>query len=79
MAEDQIAVRRAKHDQLRTEGLNPYPDRFERSHALEAAAGLPEGDAVVTVAGRVVSKRQISKKLVQQFQRDAKRQARQKK
>ena len=64
MAEDQIAARRAKRDQLRTEGLNPYPDRFERSHALEAAAGLPEGDAVVTVAGRVVSKRQISKKLI---------------
>ena len=64
MAEDQIAARRAKRDLLRAEGVNPYPDRFERSHALVAARLLPEGTSDVAVAGRVMLKRQISKKMI---------------
>jgi lysyl-tRNA synthetase, class II len=64
MAEDQIAARRAKRDQLREEGLNPYPDRFVRTHSLVAARELAEGTEGVAVCGRVVSKRQISKKLI---------------
>lgn len=64
MAEDQIAARRTKRDLLREEGINPYPDRFARTHSLAQARELAEGTQGVRVAGRVVGKRQISKKLV---------------
>lgn len=64
MAEDQIEARRTKRDLLRAAGRNPYPDRWERTHSLAEAKALPDGDAVVSVAGRVMAKREISKKLV---------------
>ncbi len=64
MAEDQIAARRNKRDLLREEGKNPYPDRWERTHGLADARELPEETAGVSVAGRVVLKRQISKKMI---------------
>ena len=64
MAEDQIAARRAKRDFLREEGVNPYPDRWERTHSLAAARELAEGTESVSVAGRVMLKRQISKKMI---------------
>jgi lysyl-tRNA synthetase class 2 len=64
MAEDQIAARRAKRDFLREEGINPYPDRWERTHSLAEAKALPEGTENVSVAGRVMLKRQISKKMI---------------
>ncbi len=64
MADDQIAARRQKRDLLREQGQNPYPDRWERTHALDAARVLPEGTQGVRVAGRVMLRRQVSKKLV---------------
>ena len=64
MADDQIEARRAKRDFLREEGLSPYPDRWARTHSLAAARDLDEGVADVRVAGRVVLRRQISKKLI---------------
>ena len=64
MAEDQIAARRTKRDTLREEGTNPYPDRWERTHALDAARALPEGTDGLAVAGRVMLRRQVSKKMI---------------
>ncbi len=64
MADDQTAARRAKRDLLRDAGRNPYPDRWERTHALDAARALPDGTDRVSVAGRVMLLRAISKKLI---------------
>ena len=64
MAEDQIAARRAKRDFLREEGINPYPDRWERTHSLVTARELAEGTENVSIAGRVMLKRQVSKKMI---------------
>ncbi len=64
MPEDQIAARRAKRDLLREEGRNPYTDRWERTHSLAEARELAEDTPDVSVAGRVVLKRQIGKKLI---------------
>lgn len=62
------AIRQAKVDALRTAGVDPYPDRFERSdtaadlHArfAELAPG-EETDDAVSVAGRVMLSRQMGK------------------
>ena len=64
MAEDQVAARRAKRDFLREEGINPYPDSWKRTHSLTAARELAEGTESVAVAGRVMLKRQVSKKMI---------------
>lgn len=47
--------------ELRGLGVNPYPDRFERSHSLNEAAQLDEGAAGVRVAGRVIAIRKMGK------------------
>lgn len=64
MAEDQIAARKAKLELLRELGVNPYPDRWKRTHSLAEARELPEETEGVAVAGRVMLLRKISKKLI---------------
>ncbi|MBI4396750.1 MAG: lysine--tRNA ligase [Elusimicrobia bacterium] len=63
-----IAQRRAKIQQFREAGINPYPTRFEISHAakevLQRYEGLgPEGMAedTVSVAGRLMTRRDMGK------------------
>lgn len=61
--DEQMAVRRAKLEALRAEGIRPYADRFARTHDLagtrEAAAetpGAPAADApLLRTAGRVLT------------------------
>jgi lysyl-tRNA synthetase class 2 len=64
MAEDQIQARRQKRDALRAAGLNPYPDRWKRTHSLEEAKQLADATEGVAVAGRVMLLRQVSKKMI---------------
>ena len=67
---DEIAVRARKLDALRATGIEPYPDRYDRtatSAVLSARYGtLEPGDEVadkVAVAGRLVAKRDQGKVL----------------
>src|ERR1700722_4684576 len=60
----QAAERRAKRDQLRARGINPYPTRFDRTATLAELRSAHEGLATDTrtgetarVAGRVASLR----------------------
>jgi lysyl-tRNA synthetase, class II len=63
-----VATRRAKVAQLRELGVDPYPVRFRPSHTLaevrashaELAPGAETGEAV-TVAGRLVAKREMGR------------------
>ena len=64
MADDQIEARKAKRDLLRSLGHQAYPDRWQRTHTLEEARPLAEGTDGISVAGRVVARREIGKKLV---------------
>jgi lysyl-tRNA synthetase class 2 len=64
MAEDQIQARRQKRDALRAAGLNPYPDRWKRTHSLEEAKPLADATEGVALAGRVMLLRQVSKKMI---------------
>ena len=64
MAEDQILARRQKRDALRAAGVNPYPDRWDRTHSLEEAKPLADATQGVSVAGRVMLLRVISKKMI---------------
>ncbi len=64
MAEDQILARRQKRDALRAAGVNPYPDRFPRTHTLEEAKPLADAVEGVCLAGRVMLLRVISKKMI---------------
>jgi lysyl-tRNA synthetase, class II len=63
-----VATRRAKVEQLRADGVEPYPVRFRPSHTVaEVRAAYPalepgaETGDEVTVAGRLVAKREMGK------------------
>ncbi len=63
-----VAGRRAKVEQLRERGVEPYPVRFRPSRSLAQVRaeheGLPAGEdsgVEVTVAGRVVGKRELGR------------------
>jgi lysyl-tRNA synthetase class 2 len=58
---EQLAVRATKIDLLRASGVNPFAERFERSHRLHEATVLADGTAPVAVAGRIVSLRYFGK------------------
>jgi len=49
----ELDIRAEKVEALRKKGINPYPDRFDRSHSLKDAANLDEGTSNVQLAGRV--------------------------
>ncbi|MEE9391768.1 MAG: lysine--tRNA ligase [Planctomycetota bacterium] len=54
-------VRIDKTNRLREQGINPYPERFERSHRLAEARAMPEGSEDVAIAGRVLTARIMGK------------------
>ncbi|MCA9320210.1 MAG: lysine--tRNA ligase [Planctomycetes bacterium] len=54
-------VRVEKLDRLREAGLNPYPERFERSHDLAQARALDDETPDVAIAGRVMTMRVMGK------------------
>jgi len=63
-----MAVRREKLARLREAGIDPHPPRFRPSHTLievrDAHHALPaetETDEVVTVAGRIVGRRELGR------------------
>jgi lysyl-tRNA synthetase class 2 len=58
---EQLSVRAQKIDLLRKAGVNPFAERFERTHRLHEAAALADGPAPVSVAGRIVSLRYFGK------------------
>jgi lysyl-tRNA synthetase class 2 len=58
---DQRDVRLAKLARLREAGINPYPERFERTHRLAEARALPPDSFPVAVAGRVMTMRVMGK------------------
>jgi len=67
-AEDVFAVRKTKLDAIRDRGEQPYKDRFERTHstgalhdAYETLEDGSETEDVVSVAGRIVAKRDQGK------------------
>ncbi len=47
--------------EIREEGGNPYPERFERTHTLDSAHLLTEGTPSVSICGRLISIRKMGK------------------
>ncbi len=43
------------------QSMNAYPDRYQTTHALQAARALPDGTAAVRVAGRILSIRRMGR------------------
>ncbi|RME73429.1 MAG: lysine--tRNA ligase [Planctomycetota bacterium] len=70
---DERQVRIAKLEQLREDGMLPYPDRYDRTHTLAEALALgeslgiepgesaPEDSPVLRIAGRVVALRAMGR------------------
>jgi lysyl-tRNA synthetase class 2 len=54
-------VRLAKIEKIRRAGINPYPDRYERTHLLAEARSLPLGTENLRLAGRLVALRAMGK------------------
>ena len=67
MSKDEInindvrSVRLHKIKDLRENGINPYPGRFERTHTLSETTVLTEGDKDIRLAGRIMKKRDMGK------------------
>lgn len=58
---DQRAVRLEKAKILREAGINPYTERYEKTHYLSEAKALLEGTKGIKTAGRVISIRVFGK------------------
>ena len=66
MGEDEIvALRREKLEKIRSNGIDPYPARVQRTHTAKEAVELlnrsPDGRDSVSVAGRVMAMRRMGK------------------
>ncbi len=64
MADPKQNIRQERIEQiqeLREQGIQPYPDRFERTHKIEQALQLAEGEKDVRIAGRVIALRKMGK------------------
>lgn len=48
-------------DQLRELGVNPYPDRFEKTHSLTEAFQCEEGTTGIRITGRIIANRPMGK------------------
>jgi len=46
---------------MRDEGVNPFPDRYERTHRLHEALELPEDSKDIRIAGRIIAIRKMGK------------------
>ncbi|HEY1405580.1 MAG TPA: lysine--tRNA ligase [Spirochaetota bacterium] len=57
----EIDVRREKIDEIRTAGMLPYAERFERTHKLSEISDLADETANVKIAGRVILIRNFGK------------------
>lgn len=57
----QRATRLAKVDAFRARGVNPYPERFERSHTAEGARAVHDDTIPVALAGRLMQWRDMGK------------------
>lgn len=55
-----VALRRKKREALLAAGLNPYGERFDRSHSIAQARALPL-ESEVALAGRVMTMRPMGK------------------
>lgn len=56
----EVDIRKQKINDIIAEGKLAYADKYDRTHTLEAARTLPDGEKV-RVCGRVVSKRMMGK------------------
>ena len=54
-------ARRERVKNLREAGVQPFADRFEKSHELNSARKLKNGEKKVAVAGRIIFLRKIGK------------------
>ncbi|TMB70833.1 MAG: lysine--tRNA ligase [Chloroflexi bacterium] len=66
MGEDDIvALRRGKLESIRSNGIDPYPARAQRTHTTKEAVELldrsPDGRDVISVAGRVTAMRRMGR------------------
>ncbi len=60
MSEDIRKIKLDKIEEMRKNGINPYPERFEKKHYVEEIKNFPE-DTEVKTAGRLVAKRKGGK------------------
>lgn len=57
---DERQVRLQKLEQIKESGINPYPEKFDKTNSLLEAKSLKEGTKV-SVAGRIMTKREMGK------------------
>jgi lysyl-tRNA synthetase class 2 len=58
---DEMKVRREKIGRIREKGMQPFAERYERTHTIGESAELADGVAGVRIAGRIVALRYFGK------------------
>jgi len=58
---DELVCRRAKRERIRALGMQPYAERYERTHTPHEAAQLADDTPAVRIAGRVIALRWFGK------------------
>lgn len=62
-----LKIRREKIKRMREQGINPYPYRYERTHYIASALDdfdrLAQGEATISLAGRIMAKRKMGKSI----------------
>lgn len=48
-------------EELKDQGINPFPDRFERTHKIAEAAAMEEGEDTLRLCGRIIANRKMGK------------------
>ncbi|MCZ6572988.1 MAG: lysine--tRNA ligase [Planctomycetota bacterium] len=61
MPQDEREVRRSKLESLRAAGVEPFRERYERTHTLAEASALPEETKGLRLCGRLMSVRTFGK------------------
>lgn len=59
--QDEYHVRLKKLQELKKRGIQIYPDRFNKTHLASEALKLNTGTTAVSLAGRIVAKREMGK------------------
>lgn len=61
VTDDYRSLRIEKLNQLKDKDINPFPDRYERTHLLDQAKKLEDGEKDIHLAGRLISVRVMGK------------------
>ena len=68
-----LEFRMEKLNNIRNNGINPYPNKFDKKHRISEIINKPENFKNIQTAGRIVSLRKMGKSCFMHIQEDVKK------